>query len=171
MSLIRTDHINPGNDPLSRRNFDSMVTSYRHQLVQICVVNQLKSSVIESETPIFTFFCGTSQQFTHTKLGHENRDSSFSMVFRRFLFLECSSVHTPWIAEEDGRLIQQWLTFGPRWKFMEKQWEARNANQLRNRWYHVVRPRLPGSGTDFTTLTRVLEQGFKLLPLPVLTKT
>jgi hypothetical protein len=56
------------------------------------------------------------------------------MVDRRFLFLECSSVHTPWTAEEDDRLIQQWLAFGPLWKFMEKQWEARNGNQLKDRW-------------------------------------
>jgi hypothetical protein len=74
-------------------------------------------------------------------------------------------------AEEDDRLIQQWLAFEPRWKFMEKQWEARNASQLKNRWYHVVKPRLYGPGTDFTALTWVLEQGRKLLPLPVLTKT
>jgi hypothetical protein len=54
---------------------------------------------------------------------------------------------------------------------MEKQREARNANQLKNQWYHVVKPRLHGPGTDFTTLTRVLEQERKLLPLPALTKT
>jgi hypothetical protein len=90
------------------------------------------------------------------------------MVYRRFL---CFSVHTPWTAEEDGRFIQQWLAFEPRWKFMKKQWKARNANQLKNRCYHVVRPRLHGPGTDFTTLTWVLEQGRKLLPLSVLTKT
>jgi hypothetical protein len=95
-------------------------------------------------------------------------------VFRWFIavfyVLECSSVHTPWTAEKDDRLIQQWLAFGAWWKFMKKQWEARNANQLKNRWYHVVRPRLHGPGADFTTLTRVLEQGRKELRLPVLTK-
>jgi hypothetical protein len=93
------------------------------------------------------------------------------MVYRGFLFLQCSSVHTPWTAEEDDRLIQQSLTFGPRWKFMEKQWETRNANQLKNRWHHVARPHPHGPGTDFTTLIWVFEQANKLLPLPVLTKT
>jgi hypothetical protein len=42
---------------------------------------------------------------------------------------------------------------------------------IKNRWYQLVRPGLHEPGTDFTTLTRVLEQGRKLLPLPVLTKT
>jgi hypothetical protein len=93
------------------------------------------------------------------------------MSYRLFLFLDYSSVHTPWTAEGDDQFIQQCLAFGPLWKFIEKQWEARNANQLKNRWYHVVTPRLHRSGTDFTTLTRVLEQGRKRLPLPVLTKT
>jgi hypothetical protein len=49
-------------------------------------------------------------------------------------------------AEEDDRLIQQWFAFEPRWQFMEKQWEARNANQLQNRWYHVVKPACMGLG-------------------------
>jgi hypothetical protein len=105
------------------------------------------------------------------KLRQEKWDSSFSMFFRRFLFFSSLRIHTPWTTEEDDRLIQQRLAFGPGWKFMEKQWEAPNASQLKNRWYHVVRRRLHEPGTDFTTLTRVLEQGRKLLPLPVLTKT
>jgi hypothetical protein len=42
-------------------------------------------------------------------------------------FLESSRVHVAWTKEEDDRLLHDWLTIGPSWKYLASQWEARSA--------------------------------------------
>jgi transposase len=85
-------------------------------------------------------------------------------------FLEANQIRTPWTASEDEQLIRDWLSIGPRWKFLEKKWGTRSASQLKNRWYHELRCRLHGPDSDFATLTRVLEDGRKCLPIPAFSR-
>jgi hypothetical protein len=81
-------------------------------------------------------------------------------------FFEGSRVHTPWTQEEDERLLRDWPTIGPKWKYLSKLWEERSETQLKNRWYSVLRHRLHRPSENSHELASVLDHSRRGLPIP-----
>jgi hypothetical protein len=74
-------------------------------------------------------------------------------------FFESSTVHTSWTQEEDERLFRDYLALGPKWSVMARKWGTRTVEQLKNRWYHIVKHRVHTHLGDVAMLTSVFEPG------------
>jgi hypothetical protein len=48
-------------------------------------------------------------------------------------FYVANRVYAPWTAGEDEQLLHEYLTRGPKWKRIAKEWGTRSAVQLKNR--------------------------------------
>jgi hypothetical protein len=83
-------------------------------------------------------------------------------------FLEATRVSTSWSPEEGMQLLRYFLTVGRRWRLFNKRWEVRTQEQLKNRWYSIVRHRLHGHIANPHQLIHVLGQSRRGLAVPEL---
>jgi hypothetical protein len=80
-------------------------------------------------------------------------------------FLVGNQIYTPWIEVEDQQRVEHWLTIGPQWKQLSKDWRTPGACQLKNRWYQTLRHRFHDHMPNTTALATFHERRRRIMPV------
>ena len=57
-------------------------------------------------------------------------------------YLSPSNKNGPWTPEEDQLLNEKYMEFGPQWTSISKFFDGRSENNVKNRWYTYMKPKI-----------------------------